>query len=227
MSIPTLKKIQDILLKQDACIEFLIEKDIIKKQEKCQYCDSLVFKYKKFYRCKNTNCRKLVSVFKDSFFSKQHLQCSDVLTIGYYWLLKTKLIQIGTITAHSPKIIIKYIKKFRGLAIDSLRQDDFIIGGNKIIIEIDESKFHDFWIFGGIERTNQKKCFFVIVNDRNKQTLRKLIKKHIRPRSIIYSDSWKAYHGLDELNYVHKTINHTKHLYDPRTHVHTNHIENQ
>jgi transposase-like protein len=101
-----------------------------------------------------------------------------------------------------------------------------MIGGVNIKTEVDESKFNDFWVFGGIERTNQKKCFFVVVNNREKETLHELIKRYIRPGSTIYSDSWKGYYGLNRLNYVHKTINHTKHMYDPRTRVHTNHIEN-
>ncbi|CAG8735768.1 10051_t:CDS:2, partial [Dentiscutata heterogama] len=43
--------------------------------------------------------------------------------------------------------------------------DDLTISGPKTIVEIDESKFQkleNFWIIGAIERTKEKKCFFVI-----------------------------------------------------------------
>ena len=52
--------------------------------------------------------------------------------------------------------------------------------------------------------------FFVVVDNRNTDTIRAIIKKHIKPRSKIYSDSWKGYSRLEELEIKYIRINHSK-----------------
>ena len=52
--------------------------------------------------------------------------------------------------------------------------------------------------------------FFVVVDNRNTNTIRKIIKKHIKPGSKIYSDSQKAYQRLEKLGIKHVCINHSK-----------------
>ncbi|KAF0507145.1 Transposase, ISXO2-like domain-containing protein [Gigaspora margarita] len=71
-------------------------------------------------------------------------------------------------TTFSSITIIKFVNLFRNLAISKLTNEDHIIGGKNIICEIDESKFkkyENFWVVGGVERTKEKKCFFVITED--------------------------------------------------------------
>ena len=50
--------------------------------------------------------------------------------------------------------------------------------------------------------------------------------KKIRPGSVIFSDCWKAYSTLNQLEYEHKTVNHTYNFVDPTTFAHTQNIEN-
>lgn len=108
------------------------------------------------------------------------------------------------------------------------------IGGDGIIVEIDEAKFgrrkynrgrliQGQWLFGGIERIT-KKMFVLPVVSRKAKILQPLIQKYIAPGSIIYSDCWKAYHQLN-IMYQHETVNHKKHFVDPNTGVHTQNIE--
>jgi len=44
---------------------------------------------------------------------------------------------------------------------------------------------------------------------RDKDTFQGLILRNIAPGSIIHSDSWRAYHGLNALGYQHSTVNHS------------------
>lgn len=109
------------------------------------------------------------------------------------------------------------------------------IGGNGIIVEIDEAKFGrrkynrgrlitGQWLFGGIERRT-KKMFVVPVPSRKADVLLPLIRQHIAPESIIYSDCWKAYQNIDKEMYQHYTVNHSNNFVDPHTGCHTQNIE--
>ena len=69
--------------------------------------------------------------------------------------------------------------------------------------------------------------FLRFVERRNRQTLDPLINQHLRPHSTVWSDQFKAYFHLKELENVdsHLTVNHSVHFLDPETGVHTNGIE--
>ena len=134
--------------------------------------------------------------------------------------------QIALITGFSPNTIVKFCKIFRELVINTLVEDDFIIGRNKVICEIDESLFYNFWLIRSIERTKEKKIFFVVVDNRNTDTIRAIIKKYIKPGSKIYSDSWKGYSRLEELGMKHVRINHSKRNIEYlKRKIHSNTIE--
>lgn len=232
MSIPIMKSIQDILYNENDCINFLFDKGIINKFKKCLQCGSSLYVERKLFRCSNTRCRKSFSVLKNSCFENNHISCSDMMLLGYYWLCKANYTTISNITGHSPNTIVKYINFFRNLVICSLKNKDEKVGGNNVIVEIDESKFiqqknsnDGTWIVGGIERTEKKKIFLKVVKNRNARTLKAIIKKYVKPGSIVMTDMWKGYQGLEILGLIHKKINHGKNFVDPITGAHTNTIE--
>ncbi|CAG8855121.1 9288_t:CDS:1, partial [Gigaspora margarita] len=84
-------------------IQFLIEENIIQSPEKCQFCNEKMYLYLKVnvFRCKNTDCKKMITVFKNSFFSQHRLKCNDILLIGYFWIHKLRIQQIHNITSIS------------------------------------------------------------------------------------------------------------------------------
>ena len=85
------------------------------------------------------------------------------------------------------------------------------------------------WVFGGID-TDSKIGFLRYVPDRKAETLYPIIKEMIKPGTTIHSDSWKAYHKINEIDvtppYMHKMVNHSKHYVDPVSKAHTNTVEN-
>ena len=171
------------------------------------------------------------------FFSKSKLPCSKILLLGYLWLSKVHISAIISLTGVSFHTACDFGNHYRGLVGDSLDECDWVIGGKDIIVEVDETKMgkrkyyrghrvDGVWIFGGIERTDARKIFFAHVEDRSAATLLALIKKHIRPGSIIYSDLWRGYLGLRDMDeYQHSTVNYSQCFVDPSTGVHTNGIE--
>ncbi|CAG8836264.1 10324_t:CDS:1, partial [Cetraspora pellucida] len=53
-------------------------------------------------------------------------------------------------------------------------------------------------------KNSQKKCYFEIVENRNTETLHKIIQKHIKKGSVVYSNSWPSYCGIEKYGLKHK-----------------------
>ncbi|KRH91877.1 putative transposable element, partial [Pseudoloma neurophilia] len=111
-----------------------------------------------------------------------------------------------------------------------------MIGGDDVIVEIDESKFgkrkynrghrvEGQWVLGIVERTEKRRIILIPVERRDSKTLTDIIRKYVHPLSIILTDKWKGYNELKKYFKDHKTVNHSKNFKDPETGVHTNTIE--
>ncbi|CAG8613353.1 13178_t:CDS:1 [Acaulospora morrowiae] len=105
------------------------------------------------------------------------------------------------------------MRYFHDLVIETLNNDDLMIGGDGIVVEIDESKFckgkdtDGIWVVGGVERTEKRKCFFVVVDRRDAETIRSIVSKHIKPGSIVATDCWRGYQNLEDFDIIHEKIN--------------------
>ena len=56
-----------------------------------------------------------------------------------------------------------------------------------------------------------------------------VIKKHIKPGTLILSDEWRGYLNIPSIadrSYAHLTVNHSQNFVNPRSKVHTQNIEN-
>jgi hypothetical protein len=212
-----------------------LEKQILYRKEECEECFSPVRREKKGWRCRNSKCRKIRSIFIHSFFAKVKIDCCEILLIGRLWLAKSSFTTIEDLTGHSRNTIADYMNFYRKLIAETLEDEDTMIGGHGIIVEIDECKlgkrkYHrghrveGVWVIGGIEKTQQKRIFIEAIADRSAQTLRSVIIRHVRELSIIRTDLWRGY-NLEGLNMTHQTVNHSENFVDPITGVHTNTIE--
>ncbi|CEF61530.1 Transposase, ISXO2-like domain-containing protein [Strongyloides ratti] len=54
------------------------------------------------------------------------------------------------------------------------------------------------WVVGGVERTEERRVFAVPVEKRDSETLLDVIKKHVAPGSIIHTDLWRGYNGIEK-----------------------------
>ena len=79
--------------------------------------------------------------------------------------------------------------------------------GRKIKYNKGEPKGHRIWIFGIIERSSNTLIIYP-VDKRDAATLVPIIQRHVYPGSRIFSDSWGAYLGLNDLGYQHYTVVH-------------------
>lgn len=188
------------------------------------------------WRCSNSSCNKKTSIRDGSWFAKSHLTLSQIIKLTYYWVYKlpaefvTRELKIG-----SEHTLVDWYMFARDVCMNIVQADNEVIGGVGKEVEIDESKFgkrkfhrgrrvDGVWVFGGIER-GSKKCFMEIVTDRSAATLIPIIKKYIKPGTLILSDCWKAYSSLQSEGYLHLTVNHSIEFKNKDTGACTNLIE--
>src|SRR5207253_8705808 len=134
MTIPKLKTIQKIFFDEKKCLNFLLENNIIKRLSRCKSCNNKMYKERKLlFKYLNKECKKAISLFDNSFFSNQHLKCNDILFIAYLWICKANYSTISYTTSYSSITIVRYIKIFRELIINNLKDEDFLLVGENII----------------------------------------------------------------------------------------------
>ena len=84
------------------------------------------------------------------------------------------------------------------------------------------------WVFGMTDVSHEPALGFMqVVPSRDAATLLPIIQAHVQPGTIIHSDQWAAYNGVQQLVNVHQhqIINHSLHFVDPTTGVHTQNVE--
>ena len=190
-------------------LKFLAYHGLIKNQMNCPNCANLMGLNKKgddfVWYCRP--CRKMKTVRDGSFFQQSSLPIKTLLPLVYTWVEdfrnKNAIKELDPIT---PTTVVNWFNFCR----TECRQERKRIGGRGKIIEIDETcwvkqKHHrgmpkkgtQIWYFVCIERGPGGQAIAARVKDRKQQTLFKLIKKWIRPGTLIISDEWPVYLRLE------------------------------
>ncbi|KAG0442619.1 hypothetical protein DMUE_0136 [Dictyocoela muelleri] len=149
----------------------------------------------------------------------------------YQETVTTKLIRNLKIS----RTLILKLKKLIEIKIIAHNSTMNMLGGDKIVVEVDESLiasskygrgyFPDqTWIFGVVERESGK-CYIQVVPDRKRATLEKVIKNIVVDATIIMSDGAKAYDNLSNLGFKHFNVIHNENFADSITGAHTQTIE--
>lgn len=238
-SIPPVRDLFRLFFDQEYCFNYLYDEGFFYTVSLCPLCNRNMTYYsnEKHFRCTKKGCNKKVSVRTNSFFSKSNLQLGQILHIAYYWVSKSSVDTTNVHVGVSRQAVCDYYNYFRELVSSSVSEVQCCIGGEGIIVELDESKIgkrkynrghrvEGVWLFGGVERTLERRCFFVPVEDRSTETLLSVARRYILPGSIVYTDMWRAYPRImQELNLQHFTVNHSVSFVNEETGVHTNTIE--
>lgn len=220
-------------------IEYLISNYVLETEKKCWYCKSKmnINFTRKTFRCIKTRCRKEISLFKNTILDNSKLDVNIILQIWYFYLIQLPMDGIINFTGCSSNTVTSYCTLLRNIISQSLDVEECKIGGEGIIVEVDETKLgkrkynrghrvEGVWCICGIERTEEKRSFVVPVQNRNSETIYQTLLTYVYPGSIVYTDCWKAYDNPCEvLNLQHFTVNHSKFFVDPDTGVHTNTVE--
>jgi transposase-like protein len=128
-----------------------------------------------------------------------------------------KITTAVTLTGLSKVTVGLHYNMFRNLILVSLDDEDYQIGGEGVIVEIDETKLgkrkynrdhrvEGVWVVGGVERTPERRVFLVAVKNRNAETMRDIITRHVREGPIIHTDMGRGYNWIDNAEeYQHYT----------------------
>lgn len=222
----------------------LVEKFDEKMKQKalemiCIYCLGNVSLQKDnlYVRCTRKKCRKRMQISANQIFynSKINKECAIFIINSLLNFFSNKYIKSQI---EIDKKSILRIKNMIFPMINNINHvDNTMIGGENIVVEIDESKFgkrkyhrghkvEGVWILGMVERgTEKRKLILIPVEKRDAITLTNLILKYVKPGSIIYTDMWKGYSTLSKFDYQHFTVNHSAEFVVPNTEIHTNTIE--
>lgn len=139
--IPSLRSFWSIVASKDSSFDFLKQHGIFLILDYCEACGGSTSIYGIQAQCTTWSCRKNISCLKHSFFWKSRLAINDSLLLGYLWLSGASFSVTLALTSHSLNTIVEYYAYFRQLVADSLDKEDWTIGGEGIIVEVDESKF--------------------------------------------------------------------------------------
>ena len=143
-----------------------------------------------------------LSIRYNSWLLDSKLPLETILEFIYLWSQGFTHSEVMHELKLSKKTVTEWFMYFRESCIYAVMDASEQIGGNRIEVKINESKYHrghrveGQWVFGGREKYNKHKVFMIPVHNCKATTLLPLIKKWICAGSIIHSDCWSTYNGL-------------------------------
>jgi transposase-like protein len=237
--------VQNYLCNPEYTLKWLKDENIISSTRKCSVCDmdmkwtkthdrSDGYKWECRRKIKKKQHKNESSIREKSWFEKSNMTIPEVLKLTYWWCADLSAKQISKQLKLGSSTIVDWCSFCREVCEEVTLRNNDPIGGQGVRVQIDESKvgkrkYHrghfveGQWVFGGIEE-DSRKSFMFAVEDRSENTLIPLIKKWIKPGSIIISDCWKSYCNLPTHGYTHLTVNHSLEFVNEQGY-HTNKIE--
>src|SRR5271156_4148467 len=92
------------------------------------------------WRCRDCDIRK--SIREDSYFFSHHISMKKVMEMMYLWSFHVGYKSILEMTGLSTDTVSNWLQYFRDICGWKLLQPGIVqIGGNQVVVEIDESQF--------------------------------------------------------------------------------------
>ncbi|KAI4293291.1 hypothetical protein PAPHI01_2680, partial [Pancytospora philotis] len=169
--------------------------------------------------------------------SRTLIPAEQALGILSLWMDGSPTSLICKLVKVDRKAVHRLLRRLSRIAVPRYYQRLGQIGGPDVVVEVDESKFgkrkyhrghrvDGTWVLGAVEKTGKRRIIMLPVANRTREILLGILSRFVHPVSRMRSDRWKGYIGAAELFAAHETVNHSLHVKDPETGVHTNTINN-
>lgn len=210
----------------------------------CSWTKKSSTRDKYVWRCMTKECRAFKfdhSIRHGSFFAKSRISLQQWLNVIWLWSARTSQKQAVALSSVSSRTMVDVYNFFREVCGKWRELHPIQLGGNGVVVQIDESHFqakakHNIgrhladkpvWVFGIVDTSHVPGIGYMeIVEHRDKQTLHPIIQRVCRPGTVVYSDGWAAYNDIQQqLGFLHQVVNHQLHFVDPQSGVHTQAIE--
>jgi hypothetical protein len=140
--IPSTFELQHILFDENACNEYLLENDVFYSAMTCTSCGRPMQRSLErwSFRCSKKDCRREVSLRIHTFFYGSMLKTNAILYLGHLWLSGVSNSSAKILTGFSQHTITNFYGHFRKLVANTLDEESAVIGGENVIVEVDETK---------------------------------------------------------------------------------------
>lgn len=245
--------LENIFCNNQTANAFLAKIKLIPNERKCYWCFGASYKDMRYTVCSESvdgfkwqctkPCRKSILLRSGTIFEGSRISTRLIIKIIYKYVCGIPYVDISYDLSISRQTAGFWAELVRECMIKDLDLGSRMIGGVsndgvRKVVEIDESLFfkrkynkgrvnNGTWYVGGIER-GTREAFMLPVENRNTETMVRILMQHVLPGTTVITDKWAAYKkAMDEMNmYEHKVINHSINFVDPLDPTtHTQNIE--
>ncbi|KAK3909791.1 putative transposase-like protein [Frankliniella fusca] len=175
--------------------------------------------FKGHYAAYCKKCKKFSSLCKDTFFEGTHQSFEDIFVALWTWICHVSQHDAASLTGISRNALNQDIASWK-----ILNTPHRTLGGEGVVVQIDESvitkrkcnrgkgvrkSIPEKWVLG-LYDTDKKTGVVLYVVKRDRATLAPLIRQYCKEGSILWTDGWAAYKGLDKFGFKHHVVNHSK-----------------
>nr|CAD7445453.1 unnamed protein product [Timema bartmani] len=230
------------LFKQDekTIVQHLQDCGLLRKKLHCNRCRlSMTLEHdtriKGSYALKCKKCLKSIPLTKGTCFEDVDIPFRLFFILLWLWCCQVRSLLVHRLVGTSRKTILKCYRLFNYICAWKLLllDDKFIVGGPGVVVQVDvcvltnrKQTHSGEKLLLGIVDTRERRGIFVIVPDREAETLCEAIEEHVLPGSVIWTDCSKSYKNLNFWKGVspfkHCTVDKSKNFVDPKTGACTN-----
>ena len=169
------------------------------------------------WRCPRANCRARISVRDGSFFARSHLSNRKQLKVLINFVAESSARSTALRLRINRKHVGKIYKHARRLYSTNLVtapitfQDGFEYEADELYlrhVRVEPGVFRKQWVAGILERATGKLVYYRVEN-RSSESLLPPITQRLPFGVFVYTDDWPAYRPLDEMMFLHYSVNHS------------------
>lgn len=176
----------------DAQIRKFLRRILFGKNMACPECRSQdVVRYEDRYRCRR--CRLKFSLLSQTWLANTKLSLSNLWLVLWCWTVQIPVKQAEEIIGLSKKAVRQRYQDFR----DHLPQDKAIL---EKIVQLDEAYFGGFRgkaLLMAKQKGARKLAYEILTEEPTKLDAIRFVQKYIKPGSIVWTDGFSIYQGID------------------------------